>query len=43
MFRYFNLLAPVLGDDSIFTDVDTSAADAPLMDSEPVLCRLNNR
>ncbi|XP_024145601.1 uncharacterized protein zgc:113263 isoform X1 [Oryzias melastigma] len=37
VFRYFNLLAPVLGDNSVFPDVDTSAADAPLMDSEPVL------
>ncbi|XP_069556074.1 uncharacterized protein [Brachyistius frenatus] len=40
VFRYFLLLAPVLGDDSVFADRDSSAADAtlqPLMDSDPVL------
>lgn len=37
-FRYFNLLAPVLGDDSMYTNVDSGAADAalqPLMDNDP--------
>ncbi|XP_017270412.1 uncharacterized protein zgc:113263 [Kryptolebias marmoratus] len=40
VFRYFNLLAPVLGDDLVFTDADISAADATLehmMDTDPVL------
>lgn len=40
-YRYFTLLAPVLGDDSIFTDfLDTMAADEslpPLLDEDPVL------
>lgn len=42
MFRYFNLLAPVLGDDLMFTDVDSSVADAALdqiMDADPGFCR----
>lgn len=39
-FRYFNLLAPVLGDESVFAEVEsTDATIQPLMDSEPVLCR----
>ncbi|KAM6895684.1 uncharacterized protein FYW49_019554 [Xenentodon cancila] len=40
VFRYFNLLAPVLGDNSVLADVDNTAADAPLdplMDSDSVL------
>lgn len=38
-FRYFNLLAPVLGDESMFAPVDsTDATLQPLMDNEPVLC-----
>ncbi|XP_005451753.1 uncharacterized protein zgc:113263 isoform X1 [Oreochromis niloticus] len=37
-FRYFNLLAPVLGDESMFAPVDsTDATLQPLMDNEPVL------
>ncbi|XP_030576045.1 uncharacterized protein LOC115773444 isoform X2 [Archocentrus centrarchus] len=37
-FRYFNLLAPVLGDESMFADVDsTDATLHPSMDSGPVL------
>lgn len=42
MFRYFHLLAPVLGDDSVGTDVDTTLADTtlqPLMDKDPEICR----
>lgn len=43
MFRYFHLLAPVLGDNSVYADVDsTAAADAtvqPLMDNDPDMCR----
>nr|XP_033470495.1 uncharacterized protein zgc:113263 isoform X3 [Epinephelus lanceolatus] len=38
VFRYFHLLAPVLGDDSVCTDVDTTVADTtlqPLMDKDP--------
>ncbi|XP_056223663.1 uncharacterized protein zgc:113263 isoform X1 [Seriola aureovittata] len=30
VFRYFHLLAPVLGDDSLFADVDSAAVDATL-------------
>ncbi|XP_028256520.1 uncharacterized protein LOC114432607 isoform X2 [Parambassis ranga] len=41
VFRYFNLLAPVLGNDTVFAEVDsTPAADAtllPIMDNDPVL------
>ncbi|XP_061570539.1 uncharacterized protein zgc:113263 isoform X2 [Cololabis saira] len=40
VFRYFNLLAPVLGDKAVIPDVDITAADAtvePLMDSDSVL------
>ncbi|XP_047191851.1 uncharacterized protein zgc:113263 isoform X3 [Scophthalmus maximus] len=39
-FRYFHLLAPVLGDDSVHADVDSTAADAtlqPFMDKDPDL------
>ncbi|KAM9328767.1 uncharacterized protein KZ484_020133 isoform 2-T2 [Pholidichthys leucotaenia] len=39
-FRYFNLLAPVLGDDSVFVDEDSSAASSSLhtlMDNDHVL------
>lgn len=40
-YRYFTLLAPVLGDDTIFTDLlETAAEDAalpPLVDDDPVL------
>ncbi|XP_037551945.1 uncharacterized protein zgc:113263 [Nematolebias whitei] len=39
-FRYFNLLAPVLGDDLLFTDADSSAADATLehiLEADPAL------
>lgn len=42
MFRYFHLLAPVLGDDSVYADVDSSAADAtfqPFMDTDTDMCR----
>ncbi|XP_029318417.1 uncharacterized protein LOC115028663 [Cottoperca gobio] len=38
VFRYFHLLAPVLGDDSMCADVDSAAADTalqPLMDKDP--------
>ncbi|XP_034381657.1 uncharacterized protein LOC117725905 isoform X2 [Cyclopterus lumpus] len=38
VFRYFHLLAPVLGDDSVHPEVDGAAADAtlqPLMDNDP--------
>ncbi|XP_044198887.1 uncharacterized protein zgc:113263 isoform X1 [Thunnus albacares] len=38
VFRYFDLLAPVLGDNSVFADVDGTAADATLqtlMDKDP--------
>ncbi|XP_037616507.1 uncharacterized protein zgc:113263 isoform X1 [Sebastes umbrosus] len=39
VFRYFHLLAPVLGDNSVYADVDsTAAAEAavqPLMDNDP--------
>lgn len=44
-FRYFNLLAPVLGDDLMFTDADSSAADATLehiLDADPALCRFKS-
>ncbi|XP_051248459.1 uncharacterized protein zgc:113263 isoform X2 [Dicentrarchus labrax] len=37
-FRYFHLLAPVLGDNSVYVDVDSIAANAteqPLMDKDP--------
>ncbi|XP_041820105.1 uncharacterized protein zgc:113263 isoform X2 [Chelmon rostratus] len=37
-FRYFDLLAPVLGDNSVYADVDSTAADAtlqPIMDEDP--------
>ncbi|XP_076578481.1 uncharacterized protein LOC143314985 isoform X3 [Chaetodon auriga] len=37
-FRYFDLLAPVLGDNSVYADVDSTAADAtmqPMMDEDP--------
>ncbi|XP_042367628.1 uncharacterized protein zgc:113263 isoform X2 [Plectropomus leopardus] len=37
-FRYFHLLAPVLGDDSMYADVDSTAADTtlqPFMDKDP--------
>lgn len=37
VFRYFHLLAPVLGDDSLYADVDSAALDATLqslMDKE---------
>ncbi|XP_040886126.1 uncharacterized protein zgc:113263 isoform X2 [Toxotes jaculatrix] len=40
MFRYFHRLAPVLGDNSLFADVDSTAADAtsqPFMDKDPDL------
>ncbi|XP_018542489.1 uncharacterized protein zgc:113263 isoform X2 [Lates calcarifer] len=40
VFRYFHLLAPVLGDDSAYTDVDSTASDAtiqPFMDKDPEL------
>ncbi|XP_041833750.1 uncharacterized protein zgc:113263 isoform X2 [Melanotaenia boesemani] len=40
VFRYFNLLAPVLGDHAMLADVDSTVADAnvePFMDSDPVL------
>ncbi|XP_071358596.1 uncharacterized protein [Trachinotus anak] len=40
VFRYFHLLAPVLGDDSVYADVDSAAADAalqPFMDKDPDL------
>uniref|UniRef100_A0A1A8H6R9 Myb-like domain-containing protein n=1 Tax=Nothobranchius korthausae TaxID=1143690 RepID=A0A1A8H6R9_9TELE len=40
VFRYFNLLAPVLGDDSGIADADVSAAEAtlePILDADPVL------
>lgn len=40
MFRYFPLLAPVLGDDLLLADVDTSASEAalqPFMDNNPDL------
>lgn len=36
-FRYFHLLAPVLGDESVYADVDSTAADTslqPLMDKD---------
>ncbi|CAN9508453.1 unnamed protein product [Ophioblennius macclurei] len=40
-YRYFTLLAPVLGDDTIFTDIlDATAVDAnlpPLLDEDPIL------
>lgn len=42
MFRYFHLLAPVLGDDSVFAEVDSSAPDVtlqPFMDKDPDMCR----
>lgn len=42
-FRYFDLLAPVLGDKSRYSDVDSGPADVtmqPLMDNEPDMCRL---
>ncbi|XP_059181672.1 uncharacterized protein zgc:113263 isoform X2 [Centropristis striata] len=38
VFRYFNLLAPVLGEDFMYADVDTTAADTalqPIMDKDP--------
>lgn len=38
MFRYFHLLAPVLGDDSVHAEVHSIAADVPLqplMDKDP--------
>lgn len=41
MFRYFNLLAPVLGNELVFVDVDGSASDTavePLMDHDPAMC-----
>lgn len=44
-FRYFNLLAPVLGDDLMFTDADSSAADTTLdqiMDADPSICRFKS-
>uniref|UniRef100_A0A1A7X1R3 Myb-like domain-containing protein n=1 Tax=Iconisemion striatum TaxID=60296 RepID=A0A1A7X1R3_9TELE len=40
VFRYFNLLAPVLGDDSGFADADVSTAEAtldPILDADPIL------
>ncbi|XP_015245822.1 PREDICTED: uncharacterized protein LOC107094608 isoform X1 [Cyprinodon variegatus] len=39
VFRYFNLLAPVLGDDLAFSSVDGSTADTlgPLTDHDPVM------
>ncbi|XP_034434543.1 uncharacterized protein zgc:113263 isoform X1 [Hippoglossus hippoglossus] len=39
-FRYFHLLAPVLGDNTVVPDMDSSAADAtlqPFMDKDPDL------
>lgn len=41
MFRYFHVLAPVLGDDSGFGAMDNSVADAilePLLDQDPDIC-----
>ncbi|XP_078138254.1 uncharacterized protein LOC139919797 [Centroberyx gerrardi] len=38
LFRYFQLLDPVLGDDSLYADVDSSGGDGtmlPLMDKDP--------
>ncbi|XP_039998724.1 uncharacterized protein zgc:113263 isoform X3 [Xiphias gladius] len=39
VFRYFHLLAPVLGDDSVYADVDSTAVDAlqPFTDKDPDL------
>ncbi|XP_074554138.1 uncharacterized protein LOC141810457 isoform X2 [Halichoeres trimaculatus] len=37
-FRYFHLLAPVLGDDSVFVDVDSATTDSnmqPYIDNDP--------
>lgn len=45
MFRYYHLLAPVLGDNSVCADVDSTAADAtlqPLIDEDSGLCRCKN-
>lgn len=46
MFRYYHLLAPVLGgDDSLYADVDASATDATLqslMEEDPELCKFSN-
>lgn len=42
MFQYFHLLAPVLGDDVVFQNVDGTDAEAtlqPFMDQDSDLCR----
>lgn len=44
MFRYFHLLAPVLGDESVCHEVDGAAADAtllPLTDKDADMCRFH--
>lgn len=43
MFRYFNVLAPVLGDNCVYADVGSAPGDAtwqPFMDKDPDMCRL---
>lgn len=44
MFRYYHLLAPVLGDGSVCAGVDTAADAAlqPLTDEESDLCKSSN-
>lgn len=42
VFRYYNLLAPVLGGGSVCADVDSTADDAtlhPLIDKDSDMCR----
>lgn len=41
LFRYFQLLDPVLGDDSLYADVDGAGSDGtmqPLLDKDPDMC-----
>lgn len=42
MFRYFDLLAPVLGDNSVLSEVDSAVVDAtlsPFIDKDPAVCK----